>query len=120
MTPQQFRQAALAMPDVVEGSHHDHPDFRAHGRVIASLHPDGEHAMVRVAVAVQQQFVARHAGACKPANGAWGRAGCTMLLLAAVPLAVVRDALAEAWQFGAIGAKPTKPKQRPAKRSRRA
>lgn len=107
VTQARFRQAALALPDVVEGAHHGHADFRAQGRVIASLHPDGEQAMVKVPPPVQQQLVARHGGAVVPASGAWGRAGCTMLRLAEVPAEAVRTALAEAWQW-ALAAGPAR------------
>lgn len=111
MTPTQFRRLALALPDVVEGQHHDHPDFRAHGRVIASLHPDGEQAMVKVSPALQQQLVAQPG--FTPANGAWGRAGCTMVRLAEVAAATVRDALVQAWQFAAgSGATAARPRPR--------
>ena len=75
MTPDDFRRLALALPDSVEGAHHGHPDFRAHGRVFASLHPDGEQGMVRVPLPVQQELVGSRGGAFVPANGAWGRAG---------------------------------------------
>jgi hypothetical protein len=102
MKSDQFRRLALALPEVVEGAHHDHPDFRAHGRVFASLHPDGAQAMVKVPPDVQQRLVA--SGFAKPASGAWGRAGCTMLVLADVQVAVVREALTEAWQFAAASA----------------
>lgn len=110
MTPAQFRRAALALPDVVEGAHHDHPDFRAHGRIVASLHPDGERAMVKVPSAVQRRLVGDHPDVFAPASGAWGRAGCTMLRLAAAPAAVVRDALREAWQLA--GAAPAGARRR--------
>ena len=103
MTPDQFRRHALALPEVVEGEHHAHPDFRAHGRVIASLHPDGKQAMVKVPPGVQQRLVAG-AGAFTPASGAWGRAGCTMVVLADTDAAVVRAALTDAWQFAAASA----------------
>jgi hypothetical protein len=118
-TPAAFRRAALALPGVVEGAHHGHADFRAHGRVIASLHPDGERAMVKVSGAVQRRLVAAYAGACEAASGAWGRAGCTMLRLAALPPDAVREALAEAWQFGAAAA-GSKGKAGPASRAVRA
>jgi hypothetical protein len=103
MTPEQFRSLALALPDAVEGAHQGHPDFRAHGRVFASLHPDGKQAMVKVAAEVQQRLVAAAPLAFTPANGAWGRAGCTMVVLAAADATVVRDALADAWQQSATG-----------------
>lgn len=101
MTPDDFRRLALSLPGSAEGEHHGHPDFRAHGRVFASLHPDGERGMVKVPPGLQRELVAGHAGACVPASGAWGRAGCTMVRLADIPLAVVREALQEAWQYAA-------------------
>ena len=106
VTPDDFRRLALALPETAEGEHQGHPDFRAHGRVFASLHPDGARAMVKVPPAVQQRLVAQHANVCAPANGAWGRAGCTMVVLALASAPWLRDALQEAWQFaGLAGAK---------------
>jgi hypothetical protein len=103
VTPDDFRRLALALPETVEGEHHGHPDFRAHGRVFASLHPDGVRAMVKVPPAVQQRLVAQHANVCAPANGAWGRAGCTMVTLALAHATLLQDALQEAWQFAGLG-----------------
>ena len=96
MTPERFRRLALALPDVVEGEHHAHPDFRAHGRVFVTLHPDGVRAMVKVSPDVQRRLCA--SPVFTPASGAWGRAGCTMLVLADADAKVVEGALAEAWQ----------------------
>lgn len=115
MSPEQFRRLALALPEVVEGAHHDHPDFRAHGRVIASLHPDGEQAMVKVPPALQRQFVSAQPESFVAANGAWGRAGCTMVKLAAAPAGVVRDALTEAWQLAAASGSRARSGKQPAK-----
>jgi hypothetical protein len=118
VSPDDFRRLALALPDTVEGAHHDHPDFRAHGRVFASLHPDGEQAMVKVPLPVQARLVQGGGGVWVPANGAWGRAGCTMARLAKVGAGVVREALLEAWQLAAAAprsvkaAKPVKPVRR--------
>ncbi|MFN6192790.1 MAG: hypothetical protein ACK5BN_03090, partial [Planctomycetota bacterium] len=41
-----------------------------------------------------------------PANGAWGRAGCTLLALDAVDEAFARMALLEAWQAAVAAARP--------------
>jgi len=104
VTTEQFRKLALALPDCEQGSHHDHPDFRCAGRVFATLHPGGETGMVRVPPRVQSDLVADHS-AFKPANGAWGRAGCTLVDLLLVTQSVLRDAMQEAWQFAsAMGA----------------
>lgn len=121
MTPDDFRRLALALPGAAEGAHHGHPDFRAHGRVFASLHPDGEQGMVKVPPGVQQELVIKHAGACVPANGAWGRAGCTMVRLADIPLDVVREALMAAWQFaaGAGAGRPSTPAGKAGRRPKR-
>lgn len=96
MTPAQFRRLALALPDVVEGAHQGHPDFRAHGRVFATLHPDGVRAMVKVAPDVQERLCAQGG---EPAAGAWGRAGCTLFVLADADAQRMGRALADAWQF---------------------
>jgi hypothetical protein len=101
MNAEDFRRLALDLPEAVEGEHHGHPDFRAHGRIFASLQADGERGMVRVPPVVQRELIRAHGKAFVPANGAWGRAGCTMVRLAAVSERVAREALREAWQFAA-------------------
>lgn len=106
MTPAQFRQAALALPEVVEGEHQGHPDFRAGGRVFATLHADGEWGMVKVPPGEQASLTQAQPGVFVPANGAWGRAGCTNVLLAKASLGVVKDALTQAWQAATAGRPP--------------
>ncbi|MBX3464790.1 MAG: MmcQ/YjbR family DNA-binding protein [Planctomycetes bacterium] len=111
MTPARFRRLALALPEAVEGSHHGHPDFRAGGRVFASLHADGATGMVRVSPSEQARLCADHPDAFVPANGAWGRAGCTLVRLEAVAPPVAEEALLLAWQ-AAIAA-PAARRRRP-------
>ncbi|MCA8951508.1 MAG: MmcQ/YjbR family DNA-binding protein [Planctomycetes bacterium] len=96
----QFRALALAFDGAIEGAHMDHPDFRAGGRIFASLHPDGHRAMVKLSPPQQQRWLANPSlgSALAPASGAWGRAGCTMLELAAVDAGSATDLLTEAWQ----------------------
>ena len=82
MTPEQFRRAALKLTGAVEGAHHDHPDFRANGRVFASLSPAGQGwAMAKVSPEEQETFVRNEPAAFEPFNGAWGKAGCTRIKL---------------------------------------
>lgn len=60
--------------------------------------------MVKVPPSVQEELVAKHPEFC-PANGAWGRAGCTVVTLPRVTRRVLEGALQEAWQFAvAMGA----------------
>ena len=98
MTPAAFRRLCLALPETSEGSHQDHPDFRAHGRIFATLQPDGARAMVKLPPDEQQRLLRQHGEVFEPANGAWGRQGCTLVQLDRVEPAVLRAALTLAWQ----------------------
>jgi hypothetical protein len=40
MTPNEFRRIALGMEGAVEGEHMAHPDFRANGRIFATISAD--------------------------------------------------------------------------------
>lgn len=104
VTPEQFRKLATALPDCEEGSHHDHADFRCGGRIFATIHPGGEIGMVKVPPAAQEQLLATRPE-YRPASGAWGRAGCTLVTLPKTTQKVLGGALREAWQFAvAMGA----------------
>lgn len=96
----QFRKLALGCPDAVESEHQSHPDFRHAGRVFATVQPDGQAVMVKLPPGTQVEMIAANA-AFRPASGAWGRAGCTLVDLSGVSLTVLRDALTDAWQFAA-------------------
>jgi hypothetical protein len=84
MTPDAFRRLALSLPDTSEGQHMQHPDFRVNGRIFATLHPDGLHGMVKVSPQRQRDLLRAHADDFTPAAGAWGRQGCTLVVLATV------------------------------------
>jgi hypothetical protein len=122
MTPEQFRRLALSMPDAVEGEHHGHPDFRANGRIFASLLPDGERGMVRLSPQQQRESVQVHATGFVPANGAWGRAGCTYVRLDAASVEALRPWMTLAWQevVQHVPAKPASkaPRKRPSRGKR--
>lgn len=96
VTPAAFRKLALALPGASEGEHMGHPDFRAGGRIFASLTADGERGMVKVSPAEQRELVRTDPAAFEPAAGAWGKSGCTMVALDAADPAAVRLALASA------------------------
>jgi hypothetical protein len=75
-----------------------HPDFRVGGKIFASLGPDEDWGMVKLAAAEQASFIASAADAFKPASGAWGRWGCTIITLRQARVAAVRPALIAAWR----------------------
>lgn len=106
MTASGFRRIALGMKGAVEGSHMGHPDFRAHGRIFATLHADLETGMVALTPEQQGEFIRAHPAVFAPENGAWGRQGSTAVRLAAAEEETAGDALTLAWQNSAARAKP--------------
>jgi hypothetical protein len=98
MSPERFRRIALGMQGAIEGAHMGHPDFRAGGRIFATLYPDNEHGMVKLTPEQQQTFVEENRGAFVPASGAWGRQGCTTVRLASADEATIGEAMTLAWQ----------------------
>jgi hypothetical protein len=102
MTAKTFRRIALGMHGAVEGAHMGHPDFRANGRIFATLHGDDVHGMVKLTPEQQERFVRDHAEAFTPENGAWGRQGCTRVRLSAVDEEALGEAMTLAWQNSAV------------------
>lgn len=103
MDADRFRALCLALPDVSEGAHHGHPDFRVGGRIFATLGPDGTWGMVRLSPADQATLVREQPAVFAPASGAWGRSGATIAQLAVLPVAAARAALQLAWNQAAGG-----------------
>ena len=98
MTADDFREIVLSMDGAAEGAHMKHPDFRANGRVFASLTAGEETGVVKLAPEEQQEFIRLHPSSFVPAAGAWGRQGWTMVPLAAAKKPVVRSAVLLAYQ----------------------
>lgn len=59
--------------------------------------------MVRLPRTSQSELLRRFETA-RPASGAWGRAGCTLLSLRDMTRAEVRDAVQSAWEFAVAAA----------------
>jgi len=55
MTADDFREIVLSMDGAVEGAHMKHPDFRANGRIFASLKPGEEAGVVKLSPEEQQE-----------------------------------------------------------------
>jgi hypothetical protein len=99
LSPDDFRRIALSFAGAEEKSHVGHPDFRVRGKVFATLgYPDAAWAMVALMPEQQADFMALAPEAFKPANGAWGRQGSTLVRLEAVAPDVLEHALAAAWR----------------------
>ncbi len=118
MTADEFRELALNLPGAVESSHMNHPDFRAHGKIFATLgYPDKTRGMVKLSPQDQRQFVTQHPEAFTPVKGAWGLQGSTSVCLSTARPEIVAAALDLAWQASAV----TTPKKKttPKKAARR-
>jgi hypothetical protein len=98
MTADDFREIALNLDGVVESSHMNHPDFRANGRIFASLHTNDTLGMVKLSPAEQRELMRRHPKMFEPSAGAWGRQGCTNVRLSAADRVAVRGAMTLAWE----------------------
>ena len=76
-----------------------HPDFRVGGKIFATLgSPNADWGMAALMPEQQEDFIQLAPEAFKPATGAWGRGGSTLINLAAVPDDLLEAALAAAWR----------------------
>jgi hypothetical protein len=99
MMPNEFRQLALSFPEVIESAHMHHPDFRVGDRIFATLgYPDEEFATVKLTRVDQKEFVRGNPDVFRPAKGAWGLQGSTIVYLPAATIGIVREALTAAWR----------------------
>ena len=99
MTADHFRRLALALPGVVESSHQAHPDFRFRNRIFATLgYPDPRWGMVKLTPEQQMKVLRGAPDAFRPASGAWGRSGSTIVLLSAIKTTILRPILRRAYE----------------------
>src|SRR5688572_26286033 len=115
MTADDFRDIVLALDGAVEGAHMGHPDFRANGRIFASLHTGERFGMVKLPPDERAVLLRDHPGSCEASAGAWGRRGCTNVVLATARRPAVRAAVELAFA-GIMALPPARPRARAAKR----
>lgn len=76
-----------------------HPDFRVGGKIFATLHGAGTgSAMVALLPEQQELAMAAEPEAFKPAAGAWGRGGSTLVTLDTVSDEWLERGLEWAWR----------------------
>jgi len=94
MGPETFRKLALSLPGAEEREHMEHPDFRADGRIFATLgYPDEKWAMVKLTPEQQAEFVQKEPEVFTPVKGKWGLAGATHVRLRAAESESAKKAL---------------------------
>jgi hypothetical protein len=124
MTADGFREIALSMHGAIERAHMGHPDFRANGRIFATLHADDKWGVVMLMPDEQRELLRLHSKMFFPESGAWGRQGCTKVKLAVADEPAVRVAVMLAWQRvvekppSRRASKPTRPRAARAPRRR--
>ncbi len=104
MTAADFRRMALSFPGAEEREHMNHPDFRVGGKIFATLgYPDASRGMVKLFPDQQAEFVAADPKSFVPVKGAWGKQGCTHVLLKSANKDRVKAAMLAAWERTAPG-----------------
>src|SRR5579871_2886800 len=97
-----FRRIALGLEGAIESEHMGHPDFRANGKIFATIHHDSKSGMVKLTPEQQQAFMQENPQSFTPETGAWGRAGSTRVHLKNVAQDVLGKAMTLAWQNTAL------------------
>ena len=99
MTPAAFAKLALALDGATQGTHGGHPDFRAGGKVFASLGFKGpDSATVKLTPEQQEIMCGAEPAVFVPVKGGWGRQGWTYVTLAAADETTLKSALLTAWR----------------------
>jgi hypothetical protein len=98
VTADEFRSLALSLPEATESAQMGHPDFRVRGKIFATLGPEEDWGMVKLTADQQALFVSAGPGVFRPASGAWGRRGATIVRLSDAKELTVRQALIAAWR----------------------
>lgn len=94
MTPAAFAKIALSLDGAVEGAHGGHVDFRAGGKVFATLgYPGKEWAMVKLTPDQQRMLVDAEPDIFVPVKGTWGLRGSTHVRLGVADARTLRSAL---------------------------
>jgi hypothetical protein len=93
-----FRRMALALDGAIESAHMGHPDFRAHGRIFATIQHDPQWGGLMLTPEQQKGFLREHQDSFKPAAGAWGVAGATLVHFGSLDEDTLGEALTLAWQ----------------------
>lgn len=100
MTAADFRRVALSFAGAEEGSHMGAVDFRAGGRIfatLASVHLGYGNLMLTPEV--QAGFVSEAPDVFVPIAGGWGRMGMTHIVLSKANADVLAGALETAWRL---------------------
>ena len=92
-----FRRIALGFPLAEEQDHRGHPSFRVRDKIFATLWPEENRAVLKLAMDDQQDLVATHPAAFS--LNAWSKQGWTNVHLDHVSEKECRELLQAAWKL---------------------
>ena len=98
MTPQEYRELALSMPEAQQSSHSDVTDFRIKRKIFATLRAVDHRAAVKLQPADQKFMMEAAPSVFEPVKGALGEKGWTLLHLERADADTVRHAIGTAWR----------------------
>src|SRR5262245_45035219 len=113
-----FRRMALDLDGAFESAHMGHPDFRAHGRIFATIQHDPQWGGLMLTPEQQARFLRDQPSAFKPAAGAWGASGATLVHFGSVDEDTLGEALTLCWQNAAAKSAAKKNTKKPTNRSK--
>jgi hypothetical protein len=94
-----FRRLALALPEAVESSHMNHPDFRLNNQIFATLSGQEKGCgVLKLTLEQQAAFVTDQPHIFSPVQGGWGRMGMTYIQLDQADESIMAGALKTAYQ----------------------
>jgi hypothetical protein len=94
-----FRRLALLLPEAVESSHMDHPDFRLNNQIFATLSGQEKGCgVLKLTLDQQAAFIADQPHIFSPVQGGWGRMGMTYIHLKEADESIMAGALKTAYQ----------------------
>jgi hypothetical protein len=100
MNAADFKRIALSLDGAEEGSHMGATDFRAGGRIFATLASVKQgYGNLMLTLEQQAAFVAEEPEVFLPIAGGWGRMGMTHIRLAAADEDLMAGALRTAWKL---------------------
>ena len=98
MTPQQFRELALSLPETTTRGDATYPDFQVRGTTFATIGPGGEWGVIKMTPDLQAELMHQEPEVFAACQGAWGRHGATIVALENAEEGSVFRALLTAWQ----------------------
>jgi hypothetical protein len=109
MKPSDFRRIALSLEGAVEGSHMGAVDFRAGGRIFATLASQEQgYGNLMLTPELQAEFIEAQPEIFLPIAGGWGRMGATHIRLDKADEDILSGALRAAWNLRVKKNKRTK------------